>query len=77
MFRRIDLDLGKCIREKAPSTSSAFGRLKEVKNYVRETVSSAFRNLKETGQVIINNTVISIVQNAIKETCEVFEGYAE
>jgi hypothetical protein len=66
VFRRIDLDLGKCIREKAPSTSSAFGRLKEVKNYVRETVSSAFRNLKETGQVIINNTVISIVQNAIK-----------
>lgn len=77
VFRRIDLDLGKCIREKAPSTSSALGRLKEVKNYVRETVSSSFRNLKERGQVIISNTVISIVQNAIKETWEVFEGYAE
>lgn len=77
VFRRIDLDLGKCIREKAPNTSSALGRLKEVKNYVRETVSSSFRKLKETGQIIINNTVISIVKNAIKETCEVFEGYAE
>ncbi len=77
VFRRIDLDLGKCIREKAPSTSSALGRLKEVKDYVRETVSSSFRNLKEKGQAIINNTVIRIVQNAIKETCEVFEGYAE
>lgn len=77
VFRRIDLDLGKCIREKALNTSSALERLKEVKNYVRETVSSSFRSLKETGQVIINNTVISIVQNAIKETCEVFEGYAE
>lgn len=77
VFRRIDLDLGKCIREKAPNTSSALGRLKEVKSYVRETVSSSFRKLKETGQLIVNNTVISIVQNAIKETCEVFEGYAE
>jgi hypothetical protein len=77
VFRRIDLDLGKCIREMAPSTSSALGRLKEVKNYARETVSSSFRKLKEIGQVISNNTVISIVQNAIRETCEVFEGYVE
>ncbi len=77
VFRRIDLDLGKCIREKAPSTSSALGRLKEIKDYVRETVSAAFRSLKEIGQVITNNTVVSIVQSSIKETCEVFEEYAE
>jgi len=77
VFRRIDLDLGKCIREKASNTSSALGRLKEIKDYVRETVSSAFRSLKETGHVVTNNTVIGIVQNSIKETCEVFEGYAE
>ena len=77
VFRRIDLDLGKCIREKAPNTSSALGRLKEIKDYVRETVSSAFRSLKEIGHVITNNTVVGIVQNSIKETCEVFEGYAE
>lgn len=77
VFRRIDLDLGKCIREKAPNTSSALGRLKEIKDYVRETVSSAFRDLKEIGHVITNNTVVGIVQNSIKETCEVFEGYAE
>jgi len=77
VFRRIDLDLGKCIREKASNTSSALGRLKEIKDYVRETVSSAFRSLKKTGHVVTNNTVIGIVQNSIKETCEVFEGYAE
>lgn len=77
VFRRIDLDLGKCIREKAPNTSSALGRLKEIKDYVRETVSSAFRSLKEIGRVITNNTVVGIAQSAIKETCEVFEGYVE
>ncbi len=77
VFRRIDLDLGKCIRENAPNTSSALGRLKEIKDYVRETVSSAFRSLKEIGHVVTNNTVIGIVQNSIKETYEVFEGFAE
>ncbi|NQY00416.1 MAG: hypothetical protein HRT70_04675 [Flavobacteriaceae bacterium] len=77
VFRRIDLDLGKCIREKARNTSSALGRLKEIKDYVRETVYSAFRSLKEIGHVITNNTVVGIVQNSIRETCEVFEGYAE
>lgn len=77
VFRRIDLDLGKCIREKSPNFSSALGRLKEIKDYVRETVSSAFRSLKKSGHVITNKTVVGIVQNSIKETCEVFEGYAE
>lgn len=77
VFRRIDLDLGKCIRDKAPTTSVALGRLKEIKDYVRETVSSAFRHLKEKSHIVTHNTVIDIVKNAIKETCEVFEGYAE
>jgi hypothetical protein len=77
VFRRIDLDLGKCIRGKAPNTSAAMSRLKEIKDYVRETVSSAFRSLKEKGNVITNTTVVNVVQSAIKETCEVFEGYAE
>ena len=77
IFRRIDLDLGKSIREKASSTSLALSRLKEIKNYVQETVSSAFRNLKKQGLVMSNNTVIKIANSSIKETCEVFEGYAE
>lgn len=77
VFRRIDLDLGKCIRDKAPNTSSALGRLKDIKDYVRETVSSAFRSSKETGQVMTNNSVLDIVQSSIRETFEVFEDYAK
>lgn len=77
VFRRIDLDIGKCVREKASSTSAALGRLKEVKSYVKETVSASFKKLKEIGHIVSNSTVTKIVQNAIKETCEVFEGYVE
>jgi hypothetical protein len=77
VFRRIDLDLGKYIREKAPSATTAMGRLKEVREYVRETVASAFNRLRSVEQNLTGNTVTQIVQNAIRETCEVFEGYAK
>lgn len=77
VFRRIDLDLGKNIRDKASSTSAALGRLKEIREYVRETVSSAFRSLRALGQILTNQTATQVVQNAIRETCQVFEGYAE
>ncbi|MFK5948477.1 MAG: hypothetical protein QM500_06875, partial [Methylococcales bacterium] len=49
VFRRIDLDLGKHIREKSPNAVTAMGRLKEVREYVRETVTSAFKKLKSFG----------------------------
>jgi len=77
VFRRIDLDLGKSIRDKAPSSKAAMGRLKEVREYVRETVAAAFKKSKGTGKTLSSKTVTKIVQNAIRETFEVFAGYAE
>ena len=77
VFRRIDLDLGKNIREKSASTSDACRKLKEIRNYVRETVAASFRKLKSEGQTLSQEKVETIVSRAIHETCEIFEGYAE
>lgn len=77
VFRRIDLDLGRTIREKAPNATTGLRRLKEVKGYVKEVVAESFRKLKNTGQSLITGRVAQIVQNAISETFQVFEGYAE
>lgn len=77
VFKRIDLDVGRTIREKAPDYTSGLGRLKEVKNYVREVVSASFRRLKSAGQRLTGGRVTQIVQSAIHETFQVFEGYAE
>lgn len=77
VFRRIDLDIGKTIREKAPNAATGLGRLKEVREYVRETVSASFRRLRESGQRLAAGRITQIVQNAIRETFQVFEGYAE
>ena len=77
VFRRVDLDIGRTIREKAPSAATGLGRLKEVREYVRQTVSASFRRLRDTGQQMSTGRVTQIVQMAIRETFLVFEGYAE
>ncbi len=77
VYRRIDLDVGAHVREKALSTVSALARLKEMRDYVRESVSAAFRKLRATGQIITNTSVSAIVRAALRETFVVFEGYAE
>lgn len=77
VFRRIDLDIGRTIREKAPNAAAGLGRLKEVREYVRETVSASFRQLREAGQRLAAGRITQIVQSAIRETFQVFEGYVE
>ena len=77
VFRRIDLDIGRAIREKAPNAASGLGRLKEVREYVRETVSASFRKLHEAGQALAVGRITQIVQMAIRETFQVFEGFVE
>jgi hypothetical protein len=77
VFRRFDLDLGKTIQEKAPSAKAALSRLKEVKDYIKETISASFRKLREKGFPMITGRIREIAQAALRETLVVFEGYAE
>lgn len=45
LYNRLRLDVGQSIQNKAPTASAALARFKEVKDYVRQTVSAAFRRL--------------------------------
>ncbi len=75
VFRRIDLDLGKDIRESAPNASTGMKRLKEVKDYVKQTIFASFRKIKESGQAISSKTINNIAKNTIRDTFEIFEAY--
>ncbi len=77
VFRRFDLDIGKTIIYKAPSASTGLARLKEIREYIRETVAASFRQLRDAGHRLIAGRITQIVQNALRETFQVFEGYAE
>lgn len=77
VFHRFVLDLGKTIQEKAPSASAALARLKEVKDYIKETISASFRKLREKGYRMITGRIREIAQSSLRETMVIFEGYAE
>jgi hypothetical protein len=77
VFRRFDLDVGQTIREKAPSARTALSRLKQARDYVKETVAAAFRKLRDGGRTLTAGRISQFVRDALRETFEVFEGYAE
>lgn len=77
VFHRFDLDLGKAIRDKAPNATIGLARLKEIREYIRETVAASFRQLRDSGQRMEAGRITQIVQNALRETFQVFESYAE
>jgi hypothetical protein len=75
VYRRFQLDLGKTIQDKAPTATVGLARLKEVKNYVKETVAAAFRRLRAAGSRVITGRVNEVVRAALSEAFQVFEGY--
>lgn len=77
VFRRFELDVGKTIVEKAPSAAAALARLKQVRDYVKQTVAASFRKLGEAGRTLTAGRIGQVVRDALRDTFNVFEGYAE
>ncbi len=75
VFNRFELDLGKTIQEKAPSIVSALSRLKEVRDFITQTVSAEFRKLATDATALGSSKVAAIVRDALGLAIGVFEGY--
>jgi len=76
VYRRFHLDLGKSIQDKAPTATVALARLKEVKNYIKETVAAAFRKLRAAGGRVTTGHLNEFVRSALSEAFQVFDGYS-
>lgn len=72
---RFELDVGKAIIDHAPTAAQGLARLKEARDFVRETVSAAFRTLARQGHTVSSNALASVVAAVLRETFSVFEGY--
>jgi hypothetical protein len=75
VFKRFDLDLGKSIRKNSPTLANAMSRLKEAKDYIKETVASSFKKTVKKSSLSAR-TIISIVKDALEDALHVFESYA-
>lgn len=77
VFRRFVLDVGSAIQSKAASATVAVARLKEAKEFIRETVAASFKKLKDQGQRLSGKSITQVVQRALTDALDVFSGYAE
>jgi len=77
VYNRFHLDLGQTILNSAPSAAAAAARSKEVLDYVRQTVSAAFRNLASTRQTLVASRVAQVVQAAVRDALVVFDEYVQ
>lgn len=77
VYQRFNLDLGTAIRDKAPTATAALSRLKQARDYIKEAVAASFRRLRDAGRTITAGRVSQVVRDALRDTFQVFEGYAE
>lgn len=78
VHRRVMLDIGKAIQDKAPTAVAGLARIKEVKDYIKQTVASAFRKLRRISQfATTTGRVNQIVRAVLEETFKIFEDYLE
>lgn len=75
IFNRVCLDIAKAVQDKAPTAAVALTRLREIKNYIRETVSAIFRRIQTSNTALTARRVAAIVNQTIQETFQVFEGF--
>lgn len=75
IFNRVCLDIAKAVQDKAPTATVALTRLREIKSYIRETVSAVFRRIQTSNTALTTRRVAAIVNQTIRETFEVFEGF--
>lgn len=77
IYNHVFLDIGKAIQDKAPSIAAAISRLREIKDYIKQSVAAAFRKVAKRGQNLSAARVTAISRNCIEEAMHVFEGYAQ
>lgn len=73
VFQRYCLDIGKTIQDNAPNSTAVLSRLKDIREYIRETVTAAFRKLRTAGQTLSARRISQIVSAALLQACQTFE----
>lgn len=75
VYRRACLDIGLAIQQKAGSATEALSRLKEVRDYIKETVAASFRASHALQAASTASAIAKAVRDALQETFDVFESY--
>lgn len=75
VFNRLIADVGKTIKARAPSTSQALTRFKEIQSYIRQVVAAEFRKLVPGASDLSTARLQGIVRQTLHNAIDVFESY--
>lgn len=75
VFNRIILDVGKALQVKAPTAAAALSRMKQIRDYVRETLAARFRGVRRSETSLSARAISQMALQALRETFGVFEDY--
>jgi hypothetical protein len=75
VYNRFRLDVGKTIQDKAVTIATAMTRLKDIRDYIKENVSAAIRQVRTAGQAVNARSITRMVPQALEDTFRVFEDY--
>jgi hypothetical protein len=75
VYGRFCLDLQKTIMNKASDAATGLRRLKQVRAFITEQVSAAFKAIRDRGAPATTANVASLTKQALRETLGVFEEY--
>jgi hypothetical protein len=75
VFHRFDLDVGKAILNKAPNPIIGLSRRKQIRNYIKQEVARAFRQMHKDGLRPSAGRISGIVRNALERVFRIFEGF--
>lgn len=75
VYSRFNLDVGKTVKDRAPNSSAALSRLKDVKDYIKQTMSARFRDLREAGEQLGARRIAEMARQALQDAFAVFEEY--
>jgi hypothetical protein len=73
VYNRVCLDLEKTILSRAPSVASALSRIRDIRDYIAQTVSARFRQLRAAGGSLTARGVSELAHNSLREAFFVFE----
>ncbi len=76
VYNRVNLDIGKAVQDNAPGSSAALSRMRQIRDYVRETIAARFRALRAAAVTLSARAVAQVAAQALRETFTVFEEYA-
>ena len=77
VYNRLILDVGKAVQEKASTVSAALRRMRQIKDYIRETISARFRAIRATAPAITPRSVAQMATRALAQAFDVFEDYIQ